>query len=53
MQLQRREEALAAEHLPRACDLCHAETEVRWLDQDTWACARCARLYLALLGEKG
>jgi ribosomal protein L37AE/L43A len=38
---------------PQACDFCGRGEEVRYLDKDTWACAECARLYLAKLEWKG
>jgi hypothetical protein len=37
---------------PRACDFCHWQTNVRWLDQDKWACAPCARLYVKRLEQE-
>jgi hypothetical protein len=37
---------------PRACDFCHLHTDVRWLDQDKWACAECARRYVKRLEEQ-
>jgi ribosomal protein L37AE/L43A len=38
---------------PRVCDCCRAVEAVRYLDHDIWACAECARLYLARLQWKG
>ena len=35
------------------CDLCHEPTRLRYLDQDKWACERCAADYLARLKKRG
>jgi len=52
MEIQERVRLLAIEE-PRECDFCHARTDVRYLDHDTWACGHCAHLYLAQLHWKG
>ena len=39
--------------LPGACDVCRRQAAVRYLDYDMWACAECARLYLAQLRLRG
>ena len=52
MEIRERVKQLAIEQ-PRECDFCHGHTDVRYLDQDIFACAQCANLYLAQLCWKG
>jgi len=41
------------ERLPQVCGLCRQPGKVRYLDYDTWACEKCAQLYLVLLRHRG